>query len=222
MHDKKLLLKIAGAYVLAFATWFIIIQYGPFHSNFMTYSVTAFILALPLLVPILHSRTKAINRHAIAVKFLMIWRYGFAMSHYEYLIDKKKINPLSNQSTQTIINVCELILLCSAKDGLDPAEKDWVLGLVVSQAYNNTVVNFVRKYTPPADAVIDSRIDQVAGEIESFYGNRNASLKRHIIFTALLAADADGIISDIEYDKIKEVALRWNIKIDVFNKISCQ
>jgi tellurite resistance protein len=220
MHDKKLLLKIAGAYVLAFVVWFFIFPYIAYHNRFLTLAFLTVIFALPLLVAILHSRTRAINRHAIAVKFLMIWRYGYAMSHYEYLIKKKEINPLSNQSTQTILNICELILLCSAKDGLDPAEKDWVLGLVVSQEYNDTIINFIRKYTPPTeDADIDRRIDQVASEIESFYGNRNASLKRHVIFTALLAADADGIISDKEYDKIKEIALRWNIKTDVFVKI---
>jgi hypothetical protein len=156
----------------------------------------------------------SLDRQKAAVKWMMAWRYGWAMDHREYLLTKKDLDPNGEESTKIVMNVAEILILCAAKDGLATNEKDWILGFFVCNNYNDRTISFINDYQPPepTDPALDARLGTLSKDVDEFYGNRATSIKRNIILLALLAADADGVLSDAEYDKIKEIAMGWGIK----------
>ena len=161
----------------------------------------------------------AIEKNAIGVKWLTVLRYGYAQSHHEYLLSKG-LKPTDKKAVDIIKKAAELLILCSAKDGLDPQEKEFVLGFAVAANYDDEIINFIINYSvPPTTSAIDARLDSISNDINLFFNKRSISYKRNLIFITLLAVDADGITSDVEYDKVKEIAMRWGIKPETVDQI---
>ena len=150
------------------------------------------------------------ENHARALKWITVLRYGQAQSNNEYFV--KKNTPIET-TKQVYMNIAELMLLCAAKDGLHPNEKEWVAGLFIACHIDNDIVEFIDSYQEPKNAdEFDSRLETLSQSLSEFYKKRGVSIKRNIVFLATLAAQADSILSDEEKEKINMVASIWGLK----------
>ncbi len=155
------------------------------------------------------AKKQAAENHARALKWITVLRYGQAQSNNEYFVKKK--TPIET-TKQVYMNIAELMLLCAAKDGLHPNEKEWVAGLFTACHIDNEVVEFIDNYQEPKKAdEFDSRLKTLSQSLSEFYKKRGLSIKRNIVFLATLAAQADSILSDEEKEKINMVASIWGL-----------
>ena len=136
----------------------------------------------------------------IALRWMTTLRYGNVDSHYEHL-KTKLIDPSSNQAKQRTLLAAECMLLCAGKDGLSQIEKEWILGFFIACNTHKEVIKFIENYTLPPES--EGRSWTITSQLVTFYPRREKSILKNILYLSILAASADGHLSQEEKIKLQ-------------------
>ncbi len=156
------------------------------------------------------------TKRRIALKWLITLRYGNVDSHFEYL-KTKLIDPSSNQAKERTQLAAECMLLCAGKDGLSQSEKEWILGFFVACNTHDEVIQFIQNYTLPPES--DDKSRSITSQLIKFYPKREKGILKNILYLSILAASADGRLSQEEKSQIAQFGHLWEIEKNQINEL---